>query len=286
MRFAYNTNGLQNHRLDHALGLLAEAGYDGVALTLDHCHLDPLAPMLSKRALMLRAQLADLGLGSVVETGARFLLDPRRKHEPTLVSPTQAERDRRIEFLCEAIDVAHVLGSECVSFFAGIPHELPAAEARAVLLDGIERLRDYARVREVVIALEPEPGMAIADLDEALAHLPADLPIALDVGHCLVTQERDPAEAVREFGARAATITVEDMRRGEHLHLPFGEGDLELAPVLEAVHEISFAGLVCVELSRDSHRAHELVPATLAALRAAQPRASEPPAAPSAPAAT
>jgi len=274
VRFAYNTNGLQNHRLDHALALLAEAGYAGVALTLDHCHLDPLAPMLSKRALMLRTQLADLGLGSVVETGARFLLDPRHKHEPTLVSRTQAERDRRIELLCQAIDVARVLGSECVSFFAGIPHELPAAEARAVLLDGIERLREYARAREVTIALEPEPGMAIADLDDALAHLPEDLPLALDVGHCLVTQERDPAQAVREFGPRAATITVEDMRRGEHLHLPFGEGDLELAPVLQAVHELGFRGLLCVELSRDSHRANELVPASLAALRAAAPSAA------------
>jgi sugar phosphate isomerase/epimerase len=118
--------------------------------------------------------------------------------------------------------------------------------------------------------------MAVADLDEALAHLPADLPLALDVGHCLVTQERDPAEAVREFGARAATITVEDMRRGEHLHLPFGEGDLELDSVLQAVHEIRFGGLVCVELSRDSHRAHELVPATLAALRAAAPSSPSP----------
>ena len=40
LRYAYNTNGLQNHRLDHALELLAENGYDGVALTLDVQHLD------------------------------------------------------------------------------------------------------------------------------------------------------------------------------------------------------------------------------------------------------
>ena len=42
LRFAYNTDGLQSHRLEDALALIADAGYAGVALTLDHMHLDPL----------------------------------------------------------------------------------------------------------------------------------------------------------------------------------------------------------------------------------------------------
>ena len=44
LRFAFNTNGAANHRLDDALTLIAEAGYDGVALTLDIHHLDPFDP--------------------------------------------------------------------------------------------------------------------------------------------------------------------------------------------------------------------------------------------------
>jgi hypothetical protein len=43
LRFAYNTNGAANHRLDDALHLIKAAGYDGVALTLDIHHLDPFA---------------------------------------------------------------------------------------------------------------------------------------------------------------------------------------------------------------------------------------------------
>ena len=39
LRFAYNTNGMQSHRLVDALALLGETGYHGVALTLDHMHL-------------------------------------------------------------------------------------------------------------------------------------------------------------------------------------------------------------------------------------------------------
>ncbi len=43
LRYAYVSNGLGDHRLDEALELLAENGYAGVGLSLDHHHLDPSA---------------------------------------------------------------------------------------------------------------------------------------------------------------------------------------------------------------------------------------------------
>jgi sugar phosphate isomerase/epimerase len=173
-----------------------------------------------------------------------------------------------VDFLGRCVEIASVLGSECVSFWAGVPRPgVEPGQARDWLLEGVERVRAIADRAEVVVALEPEPGMVVADLDDFLDLLPGDLPLALDTGHCLVTGERDPAAAVREFAGRAATITVEDMKRGEHVHLPFGEGDMDVAGVLGAIEEIGFRGLVCVELSRDSHRAHEMVPAAIAALR-------------------
>ena len=36
LRFGYGTNGFANHRLGDALAVLADLGYQGVALTLDH----------------------------------------------------------------------------------------------------------------------------------------------------------------------------------------------------------------------------------------------------------
>ena len=38
LRFGYVSNGLADHRIEDALELLAENGYSGVALTLDHIH--------------------------------------------------------------------------------------------------------------------------------------------------------------------------------------------------------------------------------------------------------
>lgn len=268
LRFAYNTNGAANHRLDDALSLIADAGYDGVALTLDIHHLDPFAEDWAQAAERVRGRLYGLNLGSVIETGARFLLDPRAKHEPTLVTADAGGRARRVAFLHRAIDIAAILGSEAVSFWAGVPKPgVDPGQARGWLRDGLEQVVAYAAERRVVAALEPEPGMLIETLDDYAALDVHGLRLALDTGHCLVTQEREPAAAVKEFADRLGTVAIEDMARGTHIHLPFGEGDMDVPGVLDALEAIRFDKLVCVELSRESHRADRMIPDSLRYLR-------------------
>ena len=275
LRFAYNTNGAASHRLDDALSLMAEAGYDGVALTLDHHHIDPFAVDWEARAGALKRRLDALRFGSVIETGARFLLDPRAKHEPTLVTSDPEGRARRVAFLCRAIDIAAILQSEAVSFWAGVAKPgVSAAQASGWLREGLAQVCAYAERRGVVAALEPEPGMSVETLDDynSVANALPGLRLALDVGHCLVTGEREPTAAVREFASSIATVSIEDMARGAHIHLAFGEGDMDTPGVLAALEEIGFAGLVCVELSRDSHRADAMIPQALRYLRTCRDR--------------
>jgi sugar phosphate isomerase/epimerase len=107
----------------------------------------------------------------------------------------------------------------------------------------------------------------VADYDRLQARHPR-LKLALDTGHCLVTQDIEPADAVRRYADRLGTVAIEDMRRGDHTHLPFGEGDMDVAAVLDSLDAIGFARLVCVELSRESPRAHAAIPESLAYLRA------------------
>ena len=86
MLFGYNTNGFAHHRLEDALSILAELGYGSVAITLDYHALNPFDADLPRQLQVVHDLMKKLHLRSVIETGARFLLDPRHKHQPTLLS--------------------------------------------------------------------------------------------------------------------------------------------------------------------------------------------------------
>jgi L-ribulose-5-phosphate 3-epimerase len=276
LRYGYVTNGLTGHRLDDALRLLADAGYDGVALTLDHVHFDPFDPELLARAAEVRALLDARGLACVVETGGRFVLDSRRKHYPSLVS---AGRERRIELLHRAVLIAAELGSSVVSMWSGTaPAQLDLRVAWDLLRDGCERVLDDAERHGVGIGFEPEPGMLVDRLDafEALARDlgdPQRLGLTLDLGHCVCLEPQTVAECVRRSAPRLVHVHADDMRRGVHEHLMFGDGALDLEAALGALSEVGYEGLIAVELSRHAHAAHETVPRSLATLQAAERRA-------------
>jgi sugar phosphate isomerase/epimerase len=102
-RIGYATSGFSNHRLEDAVDVIAGLGYRAITLTLDVHHLDPFAPDLAGRTAALRRRLEARDLGVVVECGARFLLDPRRKHRPTLMDPDGALREK---FLATAVRIA------------------------------------------------------------------------------------------------------------------------------------------------------------------------------------
>ncbi|HEU5472438.1 MAG TPA: sugar phosphate isomerase/epimerase family protein [Actinophytocola sp.] len=273
MRFGYGTNGFANHRLADALAVIADLGYAGVALTLDHAHLDPFAPDLRRRTAAVGRRLAELGLGVVIETGARYLLDPWRKHEPTLLSDEPA---KRAEFLRLAVDVGADLGAEAVSFWSGVaPAELAGDEAWQRLVSGCAALVEHAQRRGMPLGFEPEPGMLVEDLAgfrklAAALGDPEPLRLTLDIGHCRCNEPAPVPDCVRAAGPRLAHVQIDDMRRGTHEHLELGTGEIDFPPVLAALAEVGYRGLVAVELPRHSHAAPALAERSLAFLRDAE----------------
>ena len=273
LRFGYGSNGFAGHRLDEALAVIAGLGYDGVALTLDHPHLDPFAPDLAARTERLRRRLDELGLAVVIETGARYVLDPWRKHEPTLVS--EAGREQRIDYLHRAIRVAADLGAEAVSFWSGtLPDGVPAEQGWQRLTDGVAEVLAEAERREVRCAFEPEPGMfvdtlaGVAELRRRLSE-PDRLTVTVDIGHCVCNEPAPPQDCVREVGSLLGNVQADDMRPGVHEHLEFGEGDVDLPATLGALLDVGYAGLLSVELPRHSHAAPAVAARSLDALRTA-----------------
>lgn len=258
MLLGYNTNGLAHHDLFDAIGLLADVGYRSVAITLDHGPLDPRHPQRLDELQRLRELLDKLKLRSVVETGARFLLDPRQKHEPTLVSPQAEDRARRVAFYEYAIDVAAALGSDCVSIWSGTMREaLDWSSAVDRLVDGLQAVLDYAAERGVDIGFEPEPGMLIDTMDrfeQLLGRIDSPrLRLTLDVGHLHCQGDVPISQYIHLWSSRLVNVHIEDMRAGVHEHLMFGEGQMHFPPILAALEQIGYKGGVHVELSRHSY---------------------------------
>jgi sugar phosphate isomerase/epimerase len=242
--------------------VLAETGYRSVAITLDHHVLNPFGPNLEAEIAAARSLLARYGMRSVVETGARFLLDPRQKHEPTLMSAAVDARAVRVGFLRRAIDVAAALGSDAVSFWSGRLREpLDRKAALARLVEGCQPVLDHAARRNVKLAFEPEPGMFIETMEQ-YAELAERLSgphfgLTLDIGHLHCVELEPIAEHVIRWGEQLCNVHIEDMRHGVHEHLMFGEGEIDFPPVLATLETIGYRGGVHVELSRHSHMAPE-----------------------------
>ncbi len=273
LRFGYGTNGFANHRLADALGVIAGLGYTGVALTLDHDHLDPFAPGLAARVARTADQLRDLGLAVVIETGARYLLDPWRKHAPTLLHD---DRKLRLDFLRRAVAVGADLGAEAVSFWAGVrPDDVDDRTAWQRLVEGCAEITEAATTAGVPVGFEPEPGMLVADIAgwrrlHADLGAPAMFGLTLDIGHCRCLEPLPVPDCVAAVAAHLVNVQIDDMRRGVHEHLEFGTGEIDFPPVLRALRDGGYRGLVAVELPRHSHAAPAVARESLAFLRAAE----------------
>jgi L-ribulose-5-phosphate 3-epimerase len=254
----YNTNGFASHRLEDAARVLADIGYDGIALTPDVHHLDPFGASPSE-VRAFRRLCDDLSLSVLIETGARFVLDPARKHRPSLLDPPP-EAARRLDFLKRCVDLAVELRAPVVSTWSGRgPDDLDADGGLQRLARGLEALCAHAAGGGVRIGFEPEPGMAIetvAQWDRVREAVRSPvLGLTLDVGHCLATREGEPADVVAARAKEILVLQLDDAVPGRHEHRMPGEGDVDWGLLARAVEESGYDGPLEVELSRHSSEA-------------------------------
>jgi sugar phosphate isomerase/epimerase len=284
-RLGYNTNGLAHHRVLDALELVHGLGYEALSITPDVGQLDPYS-LDRDEVELVRARAEELGLELTLESGARYLLDPARKHWPSLLDPVPAARERRLDLLFRHVELAAELGASVLSVWSGAaPGGVTgddSGDAHAAiwdrLCDGMARLLGRANALGVELSFEPEPGMFVerpsgyTELVRLLGSVGDSIGLTLDVGHCVVTGDLPVPEVIRTYAQRLLVVQLDDCRRGEHVHRMFGQGELDLAGTLAALLAVGYAGVAAVELARDSHRGPEAAREAMQRLRAALAR--------------
>ena len=260
MLLGYGTNSIGDVDPLDAIPMLGGLGYRSLAITLDHHTIDPFAADLPARIARWREALTRSRMACVIETGARHLLDPVHKHEPTLVTADREARDRRVDFLCRAIDIAVELSAACVSLWSGVVRDSADEEAIWGRLAGsLGPVLDHAAIRGMALGFEPEPGMAIDTLaryGQLLDRLerPEHLRLTVDIGHLECMGEWPLDARLRPWTDRIVNIHVDDMLACRHEHLPLGAGDVDFPPILAAIAAGGYRGGIHVELPRQSHR--------------------------------
>jgi len=273
MRLGFSTNGIGDVAPLDAVPILKDLGYESLAITPDRHLLDPFSSGLAAETARWRKALEAAGFGRVLETGARHLLDPLQKHEPTLVSPHRTDRDRRTDFLMRVIDLAVELGAPVVSLWSGMARD--AADEETLwqrLTNSLGPVLDRAAARGIVLGFEPEPGMFIDTLArQALLHerlgRPQHFKLTVDLGHLECMGERPAADLLAARAGDIVNVHVDDMLACRHEHLPLGAGDVNFPPLLSALAASGYAGGLHVELPRQSHRWLETARESAAFLR-------------------
>jgi sugar phosphate isomerase/epimerase len=250
VRIAYNANGLRNLSLAAAIRAVAQAGYEGIELSLHPSHIDPFS-FTPAQAAETRRVLADAGVAACcLATGADTLLGPER-FEPSLIHPDAAERGRRVDMIRRGIDLAEELGVPVVNFASGIRRDGRAAdEVWERLEEGVRICLEHAR-DAVVLAIEPEPGFLVETNAQAARLVrrlgSAGLCINQDVGHANVVED-DYLDSIRRALPLTGHMHIEDIKGRHHHHEIPGDGDIDFRAVFDILHDGGYDGFVSVEL--------------------------------------
>ena len=262
MKFSFSTNAFVRTSVFRAVEEIAAAGYEGVELLADVPHL--FAPAVNRsdierlKELLSRVELqvANVNANTAMGYYGREFWEPL--FEPSLANPERSERLWRIDYSKRCIDMAHALGSPCVSVTSGrmVPGIDPE-KSLDILRRSLDELLDHAAGSGVRIGIEYEPGLLVERYEE-LARLldqvdSEHLGANLDLGHSHVLGE-DPAEVIGGLSRRIFHIHLEDIRHRKHYHLIPGMGNIDFQNLFNILNDNSYGGFATVELYTYPHQ--------------------------------
>jgi sugar phosphate isomerase/epimerase len=255
LRLAFSTNAFKKNSLDEAIDSIAQIGYRGVEVMADVPHAYPARmTATSKKEVLARIQQTGMRASNV---NAFTLFACGDTYHPTWIEDDADQRHIRIEHTRGAIDLAAELGAATVSLQPGGPMigtTLTRKLAGERFAEGLSALLPDARKRNIVLGVEPEPGLFIETAAEYLEfknRFFRDEPLVkmnCDVGHLFCVGD-DPPAVIRSLPEHVAHIHFEDIGANRvHQHLTPGRGVIDFPAIFAALGDVGYTGWITVEL--------------------------------------
>jgi len=233
-RLGFRTAGYRNMSIEQAIRAIADIGYDGVELCLEHPDLAP-EKLTDDRCAELVAVASELGL-EIATVSYHGDGDPL---------------ELRWARALAAVALAPALGADILIVNSPRPGPDAPADLAEEFRYQLSCQLAMADELEVTVALEPEPGLLVDDCRDMLDLIEQmgspSLAVNLDVGHAWLTED-DLNTAIAEMGGHIAAVHIEDMADKVHKHLVPGDGQMNLPGVVQALRDTGFSGWLTVDL--------------------------------------
>ena len=258
-KLAFSTNAYTNHSMTTAVERIADHGYAGVELLADqpHAYL-PEFTADERRTITELLDEVDVAVSNInANTAMGYYSDgpPSAFFEPSLCTATDEDREWRIDYTKQAIDLAATTDapSICVASGTTLPGN-PPEEAYQNLVSSLQEITAYAAASGIEVGIEFEPELLVESVDDVLSLIDdvghPSLGINLDLGHVAVLGN-DPTDAIRRSAGHITGVHLEDIPDGvggTHYHTIPGDGDLDFRSIFDTFDDIGYDGFVTLEL--------------------------------------
>lgn len=262
IQLSYSTFGLTNLDFLAAIDAVDRAGYDGIEISFHRDHFNPF-DIDDDYLACVKHRLDRARVKPACVATASHFFSPQRPHEPSLMAIEPAARARRIDLIKRGIHVARKLGVNLVTFGSGFiraehvanpgvdPGELLAESVRVCL-------REIRDDEDITLVIEPEPGMYIETMAQALALMRAvgspKFKLHIDICHAYCS-EPDYIKVLGEAAPHARYLHISDAREGYNLKIvqdaPNLAFDLDFASTL--VHFPDTADYLLIDRDHPIH---------------------------------
>ncbi len=218
MKLAYSSNAYLNFSIEETIARIAALGYEGLELLADVPHAWP-AGLLeeSKQAIRQCLQRHRLAIANVNGFMMNAVADPRQPYwHPSWIEPDPHYRAIRREHTKRALRLAKELGAPSIQTSGGGP--LPPGQswqsAAGVFYDQIMPCVQLAEQLEVLLLIEPEPGLMIETFEQYLefaARIGSPwVGLNFDIGHAFCMGQ-DPQQWIARLASHTKHYHIEDI---------------------------------------------------------------------------